>query len=106
MVAHQAIGKDLQSRIRFEASHEEKEKGLFFVLEDKSFIDNAADDMKDLRIGIGDQKGTRDSHNIKKMKEITLNVNKYVPDTTYYKLCFKEMIVGIISVCSRTICYL
>ena len=81
MVAHQAIGKDLQSRIRFEASHEEKEKGLFFVLEDKSFIDNAADDMKDLRIGIGDQKGTRDSHNEKKMKEITKDVNNYMPDT-------------------------
>ena len=83
MVAHQAIGKDLQSRIRFEASHEEKEKGLFFVLEDKSFIDNAADDMKDLRIGIGDQKGTRDSHNEKKMKEITKVVNNNMPDIMF-----------------------
>jgi len=79
MVTHQAIGKDLQSRIGFEASYERKEKSLFLVLEDKSFIDNAADDMKDLRIGIGDQKGTRNSHNEKKMKEITKNVNNYVP---------------------------
>ena len=83
MVAHQAIGKDLQSRIRFEASYERKKKGLFLVLEDKSFIDNAADDMKDLRIGIGDQKGTRDSHNEKKMKEITKVVNNNMPDIMF-----------------------
>mgnify|MGYP001211148465 CR=1 FL=1 len=83
MVAHQAIGKDLQSRIGFEASYEDKEKGLFLVLEDKSFVDNAADDMKDLRIGIGDQKGTRDSHNEKKMKEITKVVNNNMPDIMF-----------------------
>ena len=83
MVAHQAIGKDLQSRIGFEASYEGKKKGLFLVLEDKSFVDNAADDMKDLRIGIGDQKGTRDSHNEKKMKEITKVVNNNMPDIMF-----------------------
>ena len=83
MVTHQAIGKDLQSRIGFEASYEGKKKGLFLVLEDKSFIDNAADDMKDLRIGIGDQKGTRDSHNEKKMKEITKVVNNNMPDIMF-----------------------
>ena len=83
MVTHQAIGKDLQSRIGFEASYEDKEKGLFLVLEDKSFVDNAADDMKDLRIGIGDQKGTRDSHNEKKMKEITKVVNNNMPDIMF-----------------------
>ena len=83
MVTHQAIGKDLQSRIGFEASYEGKKKGLFLVLEDKSFVDNAADDMKDLRIGIGDQKGTRDSHNEKKMKEITKVVNNNMPDIMF-----------------------
>ena len=81
MVTHEAVGKNLDTGVGFEVSHEGEEEVLFLVLKDEMFIDDPTDDMKDLGPGLRDKKRSKHSHNETKITEQSENVNNNMPVT-------------------------
>ena len=94
MVTHEAVGKDLDTGVGFEVSHEGEEEAFFLVLKDETFVDDPTDDMKDLGPGPRDKKRSRNSHNETKITEQRQIVNNNVP-VTYYVFWILNVGVGV-----------